>query len=281
MKACDAQDGVADGVLEDPRRCRFDPALLQCSAAGRPGATCLTSAQVAAVKRIYDGVDDPLTSRKISPGLERGSELLWAAFASPGRPFPIPISYHRWLVFGDSTWDWRTFDLASARDHEAWLAADRKFAPILSAVDPNLRAFRARGGKLIQYHGWNDQLITPENSIAYYESVVSLESAAGRDRTKALADVQQFYRLFMAPGMAHCGGGEGPSAFDMERALEDWVERGVAPDTVIAVRRGPNEAPERSRPLCPYPKVAVYKGAGDTNDAASFTCRDSSGSGRR
>lgn len=279
MKACDNLDGVADGVLEDPRRCQFDPAVLQCGVGSGP--TCLTAPQVAAVKRIYDGVDDPATGRKISPGLARGSELLWTAFASPGRPFPIPISYHRWLVFGDSTWDWRSFDLAKARDREAWLAADKKFAPILSAIDPNLRAFRARGGKLIQYHGWNDPLITPQGSIDYYESVVSLQSAGGRDREKSVTDVQQFYRLFMAPGMAHCAGGEGPSVFDMERALEDWVERGVAPDSVVAVRRGSSDAPGRSRPLCPYPKVAVYKGTGDTNDAASFSCRDAGGSAKR
>ncbi len=174
-------------------------------------------------------------------GGEPGSELLWAAWATPGLPFPIPVSYFKWLVFADSTWEWRSFDLANPRDHEAWAAADRKLTPILSATDPNLHVFRARGGKLIQYHGWNDQLITPEYSVDYYESVVGLKSAAGRSRAGALADAQQFYRLFMAPGMAHCGGGNGPNEFDMERAL--------------------------------YPKVAAYRGEGDINDAASFACR--------
>jgi feruloyl esterase len=280
MKSCDRIDGVEDGVLEDPRRCRFDPAVLQCASGSAPDAKCLTDAQVAAVKRIYAGVDDPTTGRKVSPGLEIGSELGWAGWTAPGRPFPIPISFFTWLVFEDSTWDWRTFDLASARDRQAWMTADQKFTPILSAIDPNLRAFRGRGGKLIQYHGWNDQLITPEHSVIYYESVLSF-GASGRSKSETLADVQKFYRLFMAPGMGHCGGGDGPDVFDMERALEDWVERGVAPDSVIATRRGQNGAPNRSRPLCPYPKVAAYKGEGDINDSAKFACRDPGVSGIR
>jgi feruloyl esterase len=273
MKACDALDGVTDGVLEDPRRCHFDPSVLKCDSVPAPDGKCLTAAQIAAVRRIYAGVDDPVGGRSISPGLERGSETGWAAWATPGRPFPIPVTFFRWLVFGDSTWDWPTFDLANPRIREAWETADKKFTPILSAIDPNLRAFRARGGKLIQYHGWNDQLITPEYSIDYYDSVVAFEDERRGAREKALGDVQQFYRMFMVPGVAHCAGGNGTDVFDMERALEAWVERGVAPDVVVATRRGPNGTPDRSRPLCPYPRTAVYKGEGDTNDASHFTCR--------
>ena len=281
IRACDKLDGVEDGVLEDPRRCHFDPAVLQCGSPSQSDSNCLSAAQVTAAKRIYSGVVDPIDGRKVSSGLAPGSELLWAAFATPGRPFPIPFSYYRWLVFADSTWDWRSFDLANPRTRQAWIDGDRKFTPVLSAVDPNLRAFRARGGKLIQYHGWNDQLISPHNSIDYFESVLSLESSNGRDRAAALADMQQFYRLFMVPGMAHCGGGNGPNVFDVEGALEEWVEHGVAPESVIAAHLGPNGVPDRRRPLCPYPRVAMYKGEGDTNDAASFACRDSSMSGRR
>jgi feruloyl esterase len=258
LKACDRLDGVVDGLLENPRKCQFDPTSLACGTAGA-GTPCLTAAQVAAVKRIYEGFYDPATGQRAAPGMARGSEQLWGAWATPARPFPISTSYFRWLVFADSTWDWRSFDLG--RDREALAAAERRLAPILSAIDPNLRAFRARGGKLIQYHGWNDQLISPDFSVNYYESV-----------SATLPNAQQFYRLFMAPGMGHCGGGSGPDRFDMQRALEDWVERGVAPDSVIATRQGPSGAPERSRQLCPYPKVAVYKGEGDTNVASSFRC---------
>ena len=121
--------------------------------------------------------------------------------------------------------------------------------------------------------GWSDPLITPEFSVDYYDSVVAFETRRAGGREQALADVQKFYRLFMAPGVGHCTGGNGPSVFDMERALEDWVERGIAPDSVIASQPAPNGAPSRRRPLCPYPKVAVYKGSGDTNDPSSFSCR--------
>ena len=273
MKTCDALDGVQDGVLEDPRRCRFDPASLQCTTA-QADTTCLTSAQVVAARRIYAGPVDPTNGRNISPGLALGSELVWGAFATPNQPFPIPFSYYRWLVVGDSTWDWRSFDLANPQFYRMWADANRRDAPVLPAVDPNLRAFRARGGKLIQYHGWNDQLITPQNSVDYYNSVVAFEASGRRDSAAVLAGVRGWYRLFMAPAMAHCGGGNGPGVFDMQRALEDWVERGVAPDSVIAEHVAPNGTPDRRRPLCPFPKVAVYKGEGDTNAAASFACRD-------
>jgi feruloyl esterase len=238
------------------------------------GATCLTAAQVAAAKQVYAGVGDPVTGRQIAPGFQPGTELLWGAFATPGRPFPIASSFYQWLVFGDSAWDWRTFDLANARDRQAWANADRKFTPIIAAMNPELGAFRARGGKLIQFHGWSDQLITPLFSVNYYESVLSRALAGGRTRTAALDSVQQFYRLFMAPGVAHCGGGDGPNSFDMEQALENWTEGGVAPETVIATRAGRGGTPPMRRPLCAYPKVAAYKGEGDTNDAANFACRD-------
>ena len=187
-------------------------------------------------------------------------------------PFPIPIAHYKWLVFGDPAWDWKTFDFSDPVDYEAHQKAEARFAPILNATDPNLSAYRQRGGKLLQYHGWNDQLITPLNSINYYESVLSFFAGGGQAREKTLQDVQGFYRLFMAPGMAHCGGGTGPNSFDMQTALEQWVERGVAPDQILATR-AVSGVVDRLRPLCPYPQVAVYKGKGDTNDAANFECR--------
>jgi Tannase and feruloyl esterase len=279
---CDTSDGVTDGVLEDPRRCKFDPASLLCRA-NQDSATCLTKAQVDAARRIYGGLKDPNTGAQLYPGLAPGSEPFWPN-RDPANPFPIPISHFKWLVFGDPNWDWKMFRFTDPAGYQAFQRAEAKHAPILNATDPNLRAFRDRGGKLIQYHGWNDQLISPQNSIDYYESVLSFfgtgppspqggSSGTGRpDRAQVLRDVQSFYRLFMVPGMAHCAGGTGPTTFDMLAALEQWVERGIVPDQVIATRVVSGVV-DRIRPLCPYPQTAVYKGQGDTNAAASFVCR--------
>jgi feruloyl esterase len=269
LAACDDADGLRDGVLENPRDCRFDPATLQCTPDRAPG-TCLTPGQVESARRVYRGLEDPQTGARVYPGLPPGSEPFWP-YRDPANPFPIPVAHFKWLVFADPKWDWRTFDFADPADYQAYLKAESKFAALLNATDPNLRTFQKRGGKLLQYHGWNDQLISAQNSIDYYESVLGFFGGA-KDRAASLAEVQGFYRLFMAPGMAHCSGGTGPNAFDMQAALEAWVERGVAPDTVIATR-SINGVVDRSRPLCPYPKVAAYKGSGDINDAASFTCR--------
>jgi feruloyl esterase len=263
LAACDSADGVTDGVLDDPRRCRFDPASLQC-AANQPPEACLAPAQVESARRVYRGLKDPITGAQLYPGLAAGSEPFWPN-REPANPFPIPIAHYKWLVFADPNWDWKTFDFTDPVDYQAFLKAESKFAPILNATEPNLREFRQRGGKLLQYHGWSDPLIAAQNSIDYYESVLSFFGGAG--------DVQSFYRLFMAPGMAHCGGGPGPNSFDMQTALEQWVERGIAPEQIVATH-SINGVVDRSRPLCPYPKVAVYKGKGDTNDAASFVCRN-------
>ena len=204
------------------------------------------------------------TGAQLYPGLVPGSEPFWP-HRDPANPFAIPVSHYKWLVFADPNWDWKTFDFSDRDDFQAHQKAEAKFAPIMNATNPDLREFHKRGGKLLQWHGWNDQLIAPQNSIDYYESVRTLFGAG--------TDVQSFYRLFMAPGMAHCSGGTGPNTFDMQSALEQWVERGVAPDQVIATR-ALNGIVDRARPLCPYPKVAAYKGSGDTNDAANFSCRE-------
>jgi feruloyl esterase len=263
LAACDGADGLADGVIDDPRRCAFDPASLSC-VKHQDGSACLTEAQVEAARRIYSGVKDPVSGAQLYPGLARGSEPFWP-HRDPANPFPIPLSYYRWLVFADPKWDWKTFDWKRPEDLEAHRRAEAKFAPILNATNPDLREFRRRGGKLLQYHGWNDQLIAPENSINYYESVAKAQGSA--------SETQSFYRLFMAPGMTHCSGGTGPNTFDMQAALEQWIERGAAPDRVIATR-AINGVVDRSRPLCVYPKVATYAGFGDTNEAVNFVCRD-------
>lgn len=274
LAACDGRDGVTDGVLEDPRQCKFDPAMLQC-ANNTAKNTCLTPAQVEAAKRVYGGVRDPKTGARLYPGLAPGSEPFWP-HRDPANPFPIPIAHYRWLVFADPDWDWKTFDFADPAAYDAFQKAESKLAPILNATNPNLSEFRQRGGKLLQYHGWNDQLISAQNSIDYYESVLGYFGRDKKDRAKTLADVQTFYRLYMAPGMAHCSGGTGPNTFDMQTVMEQWVEAGQAPEEIVATH-AINGVVDRSRPLCPYPKVAVYKGKGDTNDAASFACRDTKG----
>ncbi len=271
LAACDGQDGVADGVLEDPRRCTFDPVAVQC-AGETTSSTCLTPPQVEAARRIYRGLKDPVTGAQLYPGLAPGSEPFWPN-RDPASPFPIPLAHYKWLVFADPSWDWKTFDWNDPADYQAFLKAESTFAPLLNATDPNLREFRQRGGKLLQFHGWNDQLISPHNSINYYESVLSFFGGARPDRTEAVRDVQSFYRLFMAPGMAHCSGGPGPNAFDLQTAIERWVERDIAPEEIVATR-SINGVVDRLRPLCPYPKVATYLGKGDTNDAANFACRD-------
>ena len=269
--SCDSKDGVTDGVLEDPRRCAFDPAMLSCKA-NEQAETCLTPAQVEAARRVYGGLKDPTTGAQLYPGLAPGSEPFWPN-RDPANPFPIPIAHYTWLVFADPNWDWKSFEFGDPTDYQAHQKAEAKFAPILNAIDPDLTAYRQRSGKMLQYHGWNDQLITPLNSINYYESVLSCFGAGqAGERERTLQDVQRFYRLFMAPGMTHCGGGPGPNTFDMQAALEQWVERGIAPDKIIATH-ALNGVVDRLRPLCPYPQVAVYKGKGDSNDMANFECR--------
>jgi feruloyl esterase len=262
VASCDAADGVVDGVIDDPRDCRFDPGSLACGG-GVPADRCLTLPQIEAARRVYDGLKDPRTGARLYPGLARGSEPYWP-HRNPANPFPIPLSHYKWLVFANPDWDWKTFDFRDPEDFTAHSAAEAKLAPVMNATSPDLKAFRDRGGRLLQYHGWNDQLISAQNSIDYYESV---EAFFGRPE-----DVRRFYRLFMAPGMAHCGGGTGPNTLDMQAALEQWVEKGVAPDRVVATRLV-NGVADRLRPLCAYPQVATYAGRGDTNDDASFECR--------
>jgi feruloyl esterase len=272
LSACDAKDGVVDGVLDDPPQCTFDPSTIACKA-GQPPDTCLSAEQIEAARRIYTGIKDPTSGALLYPGLAKGSEPFW-----PNRdianPFPIPVSYFKWLVFADPNWDWKSFSFDRPADFAAYQKAEDTFAPILNATSPDLSAFRQRGGKLLQYHGWNDQLISAQNSIDYYESVVA-KMGGGRPRAQALQDTQSFYRLFMAPGMGHCSGGTGPNTFDMQSVLAQWVEKGTAPEQVVATR-STGGVVDRLRPLCVYPKTAVYSGKGDTNEASSFACRERS-----
>ena len=251
MEACDRQDGLQDGSIENPASCKFDPSVLLC----KDGATeaCLTQPQVDAARNIYAGAKNPRTGNQIFPGMPPGSEKVWGALAGGPEPLGIPVSHFRYVVFKDPMWDYKTLNF----DKDLALA-DEIDNGLLNANDPNLKEFFAHGGKLIIYHGWNDQLISPMNSINYYNSVAAKLGGASK--------IDSSFRLFMAPGMNHCGGGDGHNRQDSFSALEQWVEQGKAPEQIIASRA------DRSRPLCVYPKVAKYKGSGSVDEAANFVC---------
>ena len=280
IAACDAQDGVKDDIVNDPRECRFDPATMLCKEGDSD--SCLTAPQIAALKRIYAG---PKNSKGVQlfPGLSSGGESgpggwpLWVVGAAPGKGlnFLFSTGFFANMVFDNAAWDFKTFNF----DGDV-KTADDKQAANLNATDPNLKPFRQRGGKLIIYHGWSDAAIQPLNAIDYYNSV---------EKKMGASDTNTFVRLYMAPGMQHCGGGPGPASFgqygfgtqldpqhNMFSALEQWVEKGVAPDRIIATKYNtemdPTKGVKMTRPLCPYPQVAKYKGSGDTNDEANFVC---------
>ncbi len=258
LAACDAKDGVKDGVIDDPTRCKFDPKVIQCKG-GSDGPSCLTAPQVEAARRIYSPLMNPRTKQQIYPGFEPGSETGWGQFVAGPTPTAFATDLFKYVVFKNPDWDFKTlnFDTGVA-------LADMLDHGINNATDPNLKGFFERGGKLLQYHGWNDQLIAPLNSANYYASV---EKAMG-----AATKVMDSYRLFMEPGMSHCQGGDGPSNFDMLTALEQWVEQGKAPDRIVASHVTAGKV-DRTRPLCPYPQVAVYNGKGSTDDAQNFSCK--------
>lgn len=258
--ACDGLDGVKDGVLDDPRKCHFDPEALACKSGDTPD--CLTAPQVEAVRKIYTPARNSLNGEILSPALMPGSELGWAAMAGGPGPNPILNDHFKYVVFKDANWDWKTLDLSAdvdkTRNADHSNLAD---GTIMDATNPYIQGFLAHG-RLILYHGWADQLVPPESSIKYYENVLYTIPGATPENSM---------RLYMAPGMAHCGGGDGPNTFDMLTALEQWVEKGQAPKEIIASHATGGKV-DRTRPLCPYPQVAKYKGAGSTDEAANFAC---------
>ena len=255
LEACDANDGVKDGVIDDPTRCHFDPKVLECKGADSP--TCLTSAQVETVRQIYTSVTNRRSQQEIFPAHEPGSEMGWNTMAGPNL-FGIGGDLFKYVVFQDPKWDYKSFNFDSDVD------TTLKVAGSLNAMDTNIKSFLNRGGKLIQYHGWSDPQISPRVSVNYYKGV--LDTLGGANQ------VTGSYRLFMVPGMAHCGGGDGTSTFDMLSALDQWVEAKKAPERIEASRVRDGKV-DRTRPLCPYPQVAVYKGSGSTDEAANFACQ--------
>lgn len=250
LNACDAKDGAADGVLENPRACTFDPRQLVCTA-GQDPAACLTPAQADGVRRIYDGPSNPRTGARLFAGLERGSELGWSAV-----PVGYAVDYFKYVVFKDPAWDPRTLNFDS---HV--VQAGQGDGLVFDASDPDMSRFTARGGKLILYQGWAEPGIPPGNLVTYYEQI--------RKETAGAADA---VRLFMVPDMGHCGGGNGTSTFDMVAALDAWREGGAAPAQVPASRVRDGRV-DRTRPLCAWPATAVYSGSGSVDDTANFACR--------
>lgn len=261
--ACDAKDGFADGVLDDPLSCHFDPEVLACKE-GQDVGTCFTPKQIKAVKEIWAGSRDD-RGRVISPGLVPGGEAGqggWQSWITGSAPYKATHwkaadSFFRYMVMRDPNYDPLTFDYD--RDKTEL----EKLSPALDAVNADLRPFSRRGAKLILYHGWSDPDISPLGTIHYYRE---MERFTG-------PKTDSFARLFMVPGMQHCGGGPGPDLFDPVSAIERWVEEGQAPTKIIASHMSTRGIVDRTRPLCPYPQVAVYGGKGDTKDAASFACK--------
>jgi hypothetical protein len=276
--ACDKLDGVADGILNDPRQCNFDPNVLLCK--NGDADSCLTAPQITALKKVYEGAHDS-HGKLIHPGYLPGAELGgngwagWVTGATNPRAslgFNFSVGFFADMVYSNADWD-----ILHANLDDATALADQKLSGALNATDPNLAAFKARGGKLIIYHGWNDTAISALNTINYYNSLIGKMGQQNADT---------FVRVFMVPGMQHCGGGPGADNFgatvsvtptdaqhSLELSLEQWVEKGAAPTTIIATKFAQGtRTPSMTRPLCAYPQSAKYNGTGDSNSAASFTC---------
>jgi feruloyl esterase len=253
LNACDARDGVVDNLINDPRTCSFDVSTLQCKAGSADD--CLTAAQVATAKRAYAAART-LSGAVVFPGKDPGSETGWGGLVGGQQAPGVSVGSFQ-VAYQDANWDPKTFDLD--RDLKV---VDEKVGAVVNATNPDLSAFKARGGKLLLYHGWNDTAISAGNTIDYYQSVLSKMGGTQDD----------FMRLFMAPGMQHCGNGPGPNQVNWMAALERWRESGAAPDRLEAARVTNNRV-DMTRPLCPFPQVAVYKGVGSTNDASNFACK--------
>src|SRR5712691_5780248 len=260
LEECDARDGLRDGLISDPRRCRFNPRKLQCP--GGDGPDCLTLGEVRTLLKIHGGAVNS-DQEQIYPGLSYGHEdgadgwLRWVTGSgtTPSVDFSIADGYLRYFIFGPA-FDTMTFNFDT---DPARVVPTGDF---MNATDPDLSPFKANGGKLLMWNGWADPVATPVRTVRYFLDIVDTLGE----------DTLQFSRLFMAPGVHHCGGGSGPNNFDMLAPLENWVERGVAPDRIIASHITGNVV-DRTRPLCAYPREAKYAGSGSIDDAANFVCR--------
>jgi len=278
LAQCDSKDGVRDGVIENAAACRFEPGVLLCK--GEESDACLTGPQLSALRAVYGGMKNA-QGKVIFPGLSPGGEAEpggWRSWITGDAPqkssmYNYGTQFFMNMVFNDPAWQFRSFQV----DRDLKIAEER-VGKYLNARDPDLSAFQKRGGKLILFHGWSDAAIPAANAIEYYNSVQGKLGAA---------KAGDFVRLYMVPGMEHCGGGTGPNVFgqagtpagdrfhNIDTALEAWVEQGTAPHEIIATKfknNDPKLAVERTRPLCMWPEVAKYKGSGSTDEAANFSC---------
>jgi feruloyl esterase len=263
IAACDAIDGVKDGVIEDPTRCNYDPKALIGASAGECGP--FTQADADVIRRIWDGPRREDGSF-LWYGQMRGTDLS-ALSASRGTPlkaqaFAFTVDWLKYFLTLNPQFDWTT--MTPAIYEHFWDQSVEQYGIVIGTDNPDLSAFRDHGGKEIMWHGWADQLITGQGTIDYYKRLQ--QQMGGAEKTS------QFVRLFMAPGVAHCAGGVGPNPYGQLDALVSWVEDGKPPVTVTAARRDQAGTITRSRPLCQFPMVAKYKGSGSTDDAANFVC---------
>ncbi len=253
MEQCDALDGLKDGLVSNPHKCKFDPSVLLCK--GADSDRCLTAPQVQLAKVVYADVKTK-KGETIWTGFEPGGELQYASLRNiPAQPGG-GLDSIRILGYQNADWDWRTFDL----DRDVALADEK--AGFIDAHTYDLSAFKAHGGKLLLYHGWADQLIPPGNTINFYNGVLKKMGAKQDD----------WMKLYMVPGMMHCQGGDGPDQFNKMAVIERWRESGTAPKEIVAAHVSGGTV-DRTRPLCGYPQMAVYKGTGSTDDASNFTCK--------
>jgi feruloyl esterase len=264
LAACDAKDGVADGVLENPGACAFDPRVLQCS--GESDNGCLTAAQVEAATRMYAGAKHPVTNVSVLPGLAPGAELSWNVLGGP-QPLSLAVDTFKHVFMKDKSWEPSRFN--AAIDIDVAMSSDPD--DVLGSTNADLRPFFARGGKLLIYHGWSDPQVTPYNTINFFHKVLETTGGAG---------VGTSIQLYMVPGMNHCQGGPGTDVFDKVGSLEEWIKTGWAPARIDAAHMT-NGVVDKTRPLCPLGQVAQWNGTGSTNDAANFACVASTVAGAR
>jgi feruloyl esterase len=257
LVACDANDGVKDGVIENPPSCKFDPALLECR--GPDNNSCLTRGQVEAARKLYAGPRNPRTGEQIYSPLYPGSELGWGQLTGDA-PISITTDFMKYFVLKNPNWDYRTRPINFDSDVAV---ADKPENQPVNAIDPDIKKFVARGGKMMLWGGWNDAGVPPLEVVNYYDNVL---------KTIGAKPAMSAVRLYMVPGVGHCGGGEGTDHFDLFPALQQWVEQKQAPANLVASRIE-NGKEVRTRPLCAYPETASYKGNGSTDDAANFVCK--------
>ena len=252
IAACDAKDGVKDGIISDPESCKFDPATLMCTESNKEN--CLTAAQIGTAKKAYGDMKTK-TGQLVYPGSSPGFETGWRMPQPGSEPPAIALDTFRYLGHKDANWNGMNFDL----DKDLALAVEN--AGFIDAINPDLSKFKARGGKLLMYHGWADPGPAPQNTINYYSKVIQ--------KTGGKAD--DWMRLFLLPGVGHCGGGVGPDRADLVTPLEKWRESGTAPSQIVASRTR-NGQIDMTRPLCPYPQIAKWNGTGSSDEAKNFVC---------